>query len=151
MASHNKLITLLVLSLLLEVALSYNGVVVGKDIHGWDFMPRISVFITNNIDSGLRLYYRCQGNSQQYPSYHELAAGDRSWYKEFRKSFWGRTRYSCTFTFGGQTHRFDIYRDSRDNIKNYQCENCLWSIRRNGPCALNAQTKRFDICYAWDR
>ncbi|KAL9295357.1 hypothetical protein AtEden1_Chr3g0214921 [Arabidopsis thaliana] len=37
MASHRKLIMLVILSLLMKVALSQNGVVMGENIFKWDF------------------------------------------------------------------------------------------------------------------
>ncbi|XP_006402835.2 S-protein homolog 2 [Eutrema salsugineum] len=149
MDSNKKLITLIILSLLVRVAISGKaGVVMGRDIYKWNFLPRIYVSITNNIDSGLRLYYSCSSN--YLPFHREAAAGDWAWVADFRKSFWGQTRWACTFQFGGETHHFDIYRDNRDNVKNYQCQYCRWSIRRSGPCALNAQTGKYDLCYPWD-
>ncbi|CAL9245981.1 unnamed protein product [Arabidopsis halleri] len=158
MASHRKLIMLVILSLLMKVALSQNGVVMGKNIFKWSFFPKIYVYIRNDIGGGLMLHASCYNNIHGYARDRKFLPGRylpgrMTEFAQFRKSFWGRTRHVCKFRFGGetQTHLFTIYRDSRDNIDKYQCRNCFWSIRRNGPCALNSHTGRYDICYAWDK
>ncbi|KAL1209876.1 putative S-protein [Cardamine amara subsp. amara] len=156
MASNKKLITLVILSLLLiKVKLSTSqrvGVVMGKGTKKWwSFLNLITVHLRNDLGSGLYLYYSCHTNSYKYPFHREIGAGHKTIFATFRQSFLGRTTYFCEFSFGGVTRRFDLYKESRDNLKDFHCVNCVWSIRRNGPCALNSQTGRFDICYAWNR
>jgi len=54
MASQRKLIMVVILSsLLMKVALSQNGVVMGKNIFKWELFPKIFVYITNDIGGGL--------------------------------------------------------------------------------------------------
>lgn len=146
MTCHKKLITLVILSLLLKVALSteQHGVVVGKDIYKWNFLAKITVAFRNDMD--IDLIHSCNLRNP-FP----VEPGRWKIFEPFRKEFRGRTRINCKFSFGGETHHFYIYRNDRDNIKNYQCQFCSWSIRRNGPCALDSRTQRFDICYAWDK
>ncbi|CAL9245982.1 unnamed protein product [Arabidopsis halleri] len=155
MASHRNLIMLVTLSLLMKVALSQNGVVMGKNIFKWwEIFPKIFVYVSNDIEGGLDLHSSCIENGNTAVRYRGLILPGRTReFVHFEKTFWGRNRYVCEFRFGGetQTHRFTIYRDSRDNINKYQCRHCFWSIRRNGPCALNSHTGRYDICYAWDK
>ncbi|KAG7566094.1 Plant self-incompatibility S1 [Arabidopsis suecica] len=151
MDSHRKLIMLVILSLLMKVALSQNGVVMGKNIFKWSFFPKIYVYIRNDIGGGLMLHASCYNNIHGYARDRTFLPGRRTEFAQFTKSFWGRTYYDCLFRFGARKRRFTVYRDSRDNIDKYQCRNCFWSIRRNGPCALNSHTGRYDICYPWDK
>ncbi|AEE79708.1 putative plant self-incompatibility S1 [Arabidopsis thaliana] len=154
MASQRKLIMVVILSsLLMKVALSQYGVVMGKSIFKWEFFPMISVYITNDIGGGLVLHSGCYTSRNGYRRIRDFFPGSMKIFAEFRKTYWGRTRYHCEFRFGDETqiHRFSLYKDIRDNIDKYQCRHCFWSIRRNGPCALNSHTGKYDICYAWDK
>ncbi|XP_021896925.1 S-protein homolog 2-like [Carica papaya] len=72
-----------------------------------------------------------------------------NWVFVFRPDFWGTTLYFCGFTWKNQYHRFDIYVQNRDYPK---CsKDCVWHIKPNGPCMLNYDTAKFDICYSWDK
>ncbi|EOA25788.1 hypothetical protein CARUB_v10019155mg [Capsella rubella] len=154
MGGHRNMITLIViLSSLLNVALSQNGVVVGKDIYKWNLFPTIKVFVRNDL-RGLVLYSACYSGGWQKNLYHaDFLPGMTRKIFEFRKDlfFWGENIRYCVFKFGGQIRRFTIYRDRRDNIIGYQCRNCYWSVRRNGLCALDSQTGKYDLCYSWNK
>jgi len=153
MASERKLIMVVILSsLLMKVALSQNGVVMGKNIFKWELFPKIFVYISNESD--VDLHSSCYFNGNSIDRYRGLVLPwRRRLLVQFWKRFWGGTRYVCQFRFGNerQIRHFTIYKDNRDNIHKYECRHCFWTIRRNGPCALNSHTGRYDICYAWDK
>ncbi|CAN8254442.1 unnamed protein product [Cochlearia groenlandica] len=149
MTPNKKLISLVMLCMFVKATLSEtHGVVIGKDIYNWNIFPIIRVIVTNSVDNNLKLHIRCMG---QFQAGAEIDSSNMILFLEFTERFWRRISYPCQFTFGDQTRHFTIYEDRRDNKKNYQCQNCYWSIRNTGPCALNAQTGIYDICYAWDK
>ncbi|KDP44435.1 hypothetical protein JCGZ_16268 [Jatropha curcas] len=65
----------------------------------------------------------------------------------FHPNFWGSTQFYCLMKWQNVSHYFDIYIDDRDNKR---CTLCLWLIRSSGPCMLNQDTKKVDICFPWN-
>ncbi|KAG7657709.1 Plant self-incompatibility S1 [Arabidopsis suecica] len=152
MVSHRKLIMLVILSLLMKVALSQNGVfrIKNTNIFGWEIWPTIHVYLRNDIGRGLVLTASCYNNIKGQARDREFLPGRMTKFTQFTKSFWGGDLYSCMFHFGNKRRSFTIYKGSRDNSDKGQCRHCFWSIRPYGACALNGLTKKYDICYNWD-
>ncbi|EOA25976.1 hypothetical protein CARUB_v10019365mg [Capsella rubella] len=156
MGCQRKVITLVILASLLNVALSQTGVVVGKDIYKWSIFPIIQVIVTNELD-GMVLHLNCQSSTSKSNSKTGYHIKFLPWatirIADFTRNLWlwGETEHYCIFSFGGEKHTFTIYKDSRDNVPGYQCQHCLWTVRRNGVCALDSRTGKYDICYSWDK
>ncbi|EEF44291.1 conserved hypothetical protein [Ricinus communis] len=68
----------------------------------------------------------------------------------FRPFYWGTSQFFCFFKWQDTHARsewFDIYIDRRDKDR---CTVCQWIIQAPGPCTLNQETNKFDICFPWN-
>ncbi|VYS60727.1 unnamed protein product [Arabidopsis thaliana] len=99
MASQRKLIMVVILSsLLMKVALSQNGVVMGKNIFKWELFPKIFVYISNESD--VDLHSSCYFNGNSIDRYRGLVLPwRRRLLVQFWKRFWGGTRYITEIIF----------------------------------------------------
>ncbi|GLT47538.1 hypothetical protein SLA2020_212280 [Shorea laevis] len=107
------------------------------------------VQITNNIGPGIELTYHCKSADDDLGE-RKLANG-AFWGFSFRPNFWGTTQYYCSFAWPGQFQWFDIFitkRDYRDYGNNFDF---LWSIVPTGPCRYNIDSKKYDICFPWNK
>ncbi|KAG7625542.1 putative plant self-incompatibility S1 [Arabidopsis thaliana] len=108
-----------------------------------------SVVIYNDLGGGLPLRHHCKSREDDL-GYQSLAPG-RSWSFGFTPDIFGRTLFYCRFSWGAESHIFDIYKQSRDKeFQEFGCKKCEWKIRKNGPCKFYKKTGMFDHCYSWD-
>ncbi|KAG7616196.1 Plant self-incompatibility S1 [Arabidopsis thaliana x Arabidopsis arenosa] len=110
-----------------------------------------TVEINNDLGNQLTLLYHCKSKDDDLGN-RSLQPGE-SWSFSFGRQFFGRTLYFCSFSWPNESHSFDIYKDHRDSGGDNKCESdrCVWKIRRNGPCRFNDETKKFDLCYPWNK
>ncbi|CAH8260789.1 unnamed protein product [Arabidopsis lyrata] len=108
-----------------------------------------TVVIYNDLGGGLPLRYHCKSGDDDLGD-RSLAPGG-SWSFGFTPDIFGRTLFFCSFSWGNESHKFDIYKQSRDKeFQEFGCKKCEWKIRKNGPCKLNGKTGVFDGCFPWD-
>ncbi|KAG2290268.1 hypothetical protein Bca52824_049872 [Brassica carinata] len=107
-----------------------------------------TVVINNDLGSGLSLGYHCKSGDNDL-GYGSLGVGG-SWFFRFKPDIFGRTLFFCRFSWGNESHYFDIYKQKRDReFEKFGCTHCEWKIRKNGPCKLNKITNKFDVCLPW--
>ncbi|KAL0551299.1 hypothetical protein IC582_010385 [Cucumis melo] len=109
--------------------------------------PPMTVNITNEINGvNNQLTVHCKSGDDDL-GVHKLPHLV-SYTFTFRPNFWGSTLFYCKFQWSSWLHYFDIYKDSRDNLRCNQTL-CLWIISEKGICMFNYDTKNYDYCYAW--
>ncbi|RID68336.1 hypothetical protein BRARA_C00502 [Brassica rapa] len=107
------------------------------------------VEITNKLGGGLTLTLHCKSKDDDLDV--QTLAPDSSWSFKFSPAVLKTTLFFCNFTWGGESHWFDIYDDNRDGDgRDFPCYLCPWNINRNGPCRFNQATNAFDVCYYWN-
>ncbi|CAN8270223.1 unnamed protein product [Cochlearia groenlandica] len=107
---------------------------------------KTTVSITNDLGLPLRFYCKSADNNL---GNHSLAPGG-SWSFGFSPRVAGETLFFCNFSFGTESHYFDIYKQHRD--RQYEidgCTQCQWKIRKTGPCKKSRQTGLFTVCLPW--
>lgn len=108
-----------------------------------------TVVIYNDLGGGLPLQYHCKSGDNDL-GVRRLAPGDRG-RLVLGQIFLVGLNISVVFSWGTESHYFDIYKQSRDKeFKEFGCSKCEWKIRRNGPCKLNKNTGMFDLCSPWN-
>uniref|UniRef100_A0A2C9WA93 S-protein homolog n=1 Tax=Manihot esculenta TaxID=3983 RepID=A0A2C9WA93_MANES len=75
-----------------------------------------TVNVTNDLSTNIKLKLHCKSKNDDLGDY---------------KGFW-------YFNWGQKSHWFDIYIDSRDNLK---CVVCQWNIQAKGPCRWNEDSQ----------
>ncbi|KAG2279945.1 hypothetical protein Bca52824_051165 [Brassica carinata] len=110
--------------------------------------------ITNKLlmlGGGLTLTLHCKSKDDDLGV--QTLAPDSRWSFKFTPAFFGTTRFSCNFKWGGESHSFDIYDDDRD-VGDKQCYLCSWNIYNGSQggftCRFQESTGRYDICYVWN-
>lgn len=103
------------------------------------------IHIINNLKSGLTLTIHCKSKNDDL-GVHVLPSNG-GWEFHFRPNFWGTTQYFCRMVWQGASKYTDIYIQNRDQSK---CNICYWSIKQSGPCMLNNDNNKYDICYPWN-
>ncbi|CAG7879198.1 unnamed protein product [Brassica rapa] len=108
------------------------------------------VEITNKLGGGLTLTLHCNWPKDDDLDVQTLAP-DSSWSFKFSPAVLKTTLFFCNFTWGGESHWFDIYDDNRDGDgRDFPCYLCRWNINRSHPC--RADTNRFvKQCYDWNK
>ncbi|OAY55434.1 hypothetical protein MANES_03G154000v8 [Manihot esculenta] len=104
-----------------------------------------SVEIINDLGPNIELKYHCKSKNDDLGQ--RVLSYKGSWYFTFRPNLFGTTLFYCQFSWGQISHWFNIYEDSRDRTR---CYDCVWYIRGNGPCALNVTSQQFDLCFPWN-
>ncbi|GAV70307.1 Self-incomp_S1 domain-containing protein, partial [Cephalotus follicularis] len=66
----------------------------------------------------------------------------------FKVNAWATTLFFCKFGWKSTSHWFDIYKYDRDF---FNCQECLWHIKPDGPCMLGLKSKKYDVCYPWNK
>ncbi|CDY22773.1 hypothetical protein IGI04_030874 [Brassica rapa subsp. trilocularis] len=110
---------------------------------------KITVEIINDIGGTVSLPFHCKSKNDDFGD-RSLQPGG-SWSFSFKRQFFGRTLFFCSFAFPNGIYYFDIFRDHRDTAGDDWCQNCVWKIRPTGPCRFNGGTKQFDICFPWNK
>ncbi|KAL0823788.1 hypothetical protein Bca101_047465 [Brassica carinata] len=112
---------------------------------------RRTVEIINKLGGGLTLTLHCKSKDDDLGV--QTLAPDSRWSFKFTPAFFGTTRFSCNFKWGGESHSFDIYDDDRD-VGDKQCYLCSWNIYNGSQggftCRFQESTGRYDICYVWN-
>ncbi|GMJ10526.1 hypothetical protein like AT3G16970 [Hibiscus trionum] len=103
------------------------------------------ILVYNDLQAGTDLTLHCKSGDNDL-GIHVLTYHGNPFEFKFRPHFWAVTLFYCSFEWNGTVHRFDIYDFNRDFEK---CKRCLWNIKANGPCMLNYDTNKYDICYPW--
>lgn len=98
------------------------------------------VGITNAIDAALIVH--CWSKNDDL-GFHNLRKGE-TWKFSFHPDFLFRSLFTCNFQWLGQSHHFDIYKQTRDFV--YKV--IIWEIRSSGPCHGDPFTGK-DACFSW--
>ncbi|KAH0937221.1 hypothetical protein HID58_004682 [Brassica napus] len=110
-----------------------------------------TVEIINKLGGGLTLTLHCKSKDDDLGV--QTLAPDSRWSFKFTPAFFGTTRFSCNFKWGGESHSFDIYDDNRE-VGDKQCYLCSWNIYNGSQggftCRFQESTGRYDICYVWN-
>ncbi|CAN8324732.1 unnamed protein product [Cochlearia groenlandica] len=109
---------------------------------------RVTVEIINALGAGVTLPYHCKSKDDDFGA-RSLPPGG-SWSFSFRRQFFGRSLFFCSFELRRGRFWFDIYKDHRDNLLETWCKKCVWKIQETRPCRFNDVTKDFDLCYPWN-
>ncbi|KAK8597762.1 hypothetical protein V6N13_095160 [Hibiscus sabdariffa] len=108
----------------------------------------IVVRINNNIGQGTKLTVRCQSGDDDLGK-HVIPPGgewDFTFSSNWRPWPWrSSTLFHCSFSWGREFKRFDIYDATRDR----GCEDCKWSISPDGPCGDMITPNVCSLCYSW--
>ncbi|KAL5542507.1 hypothetical protein UlMin_010217 [Ulmus minor] len=108
-------------------------------------VKRAHVYIINDVHPCLNLTVHCKSKHSDLGS-QVLAPGNKFEFS-FKPNIFGTTLFFCGMSWQYSTlHWFDIYSGHRDRK---HCSLCFWKIRKDGPCRLDYETGRFDICYPW--
>ncbi|EEF44293.1 conserved hypothetical protein [Ricinus communis] len=104
-----------------------------------------TVKITNDLGPKLGLKLHCKSKNDDLGEQQVPYKGSFSF--RFRPNPWGTTRFYCQMKWQNIIRWFDIYVDDRDFER---CVVCEWRIQASGPCLLNSDTGKFDICFPWN-
>ncbi|GMI81000.1 hypothetical protein like AT1G04645 [Hibiscus trionum] len=109
----------------------------------------IVVRIKNDIGQGNKLTVHCQSGDDNLGK-HVIPFGgewDFTFSNNWRPWPWGSTTlFHCGFSWQREFKRFDIYNATRD----FDCEDCQWSITPDGPCGDMLTPYVYSLCYPWD-
>ncbi|KDP44437.1 hypothetical protein JCGZ_16270 [Jatropha curcas] len=104
-----------------------------------------TVNITNDLGPNTDLRVHCKSKDDDLG---EKLLHFRGYFTfQFHPNFWGTTLFYCLMKWQNVYHYFDIYIDDRDDKR---CTVCLWLIRASGPCMLNRDTQKVNVCFPWD-
>ncbi|KAH0896002.1 hypothetical protein HID58_045570 [Brassica napus] len=107
---------------------------------------RRTVEIINKLGGGLTLTLHCKSKDDDLGV--QTLAPDSRWSFKFTPAFFGTTRFSCNFKWGGESHSFDIYDDDRD-VGDKQCYLCSWNIYNGSQggftCRFQESTEEEDL------
>ncbi|ESQ48224.1 hypothetical protein EUTSA_v10022076mg [Eutrema salsugineum] len=107
-----------------------------------------TVVMYNDLGGGLPLQYHCKSGDNDLGDRSMAPGGSCSF--SFKPDIFGRTLFFCSFSWGTESHYFDIYVQKRDReFEKLGCTHCEWKIRKNGPCKRNKNTGMFDVCLPW--
>ncbi|CAN8267794.1 unnamed protein product [Cochlearia groenlandica] len=113
------------------------------------YAQKTTVVINNDLGDGLSLRYHCKSGNDNLGN-RSLGQGE-SWSFRFKPDIFGRTLFFCSFSWGNESHYFNIYKQKRDKQYNeFGCTNCEWMIRKTGPCKRNRNSNLFDVCFPWN-
>ncbi|XP_056853953.1 S-protein homolog 2-like [Raphanus sativus] len=112
-------------------------------------MEKITVEIINDIGGTVTLHYHCKSKDDDLGD-RSLQPGG-SWSFSFKPQIFGRSLFFCSFALPNGMYYFDIYRYHRESSGDDWCQQCMWKIRQTGPCRFNRRTKKFDICFPWNK
>ncbi|GMI97787.1 hypothetical protein like AT5G12060 [Hibiscus trionum] len=105
------------------------------------------VRISNDIGQGTNLMVHCKSGDDDLGK-HVISYGGE-WAFTFLNNWrpWGSTTlFYCSFSWGREFRRFDIYNATRD----FDCFECKWSITPDGPCTDMFVPDVYRFCYPWD-
>lgn len=103
------------------------------------------VNLTNDLPDRQNLSVHCKSKDDDLGVQQLLPQGSYGF--RFRPTYFGGTRFYCSFGWGIQLHHYDVYIQSRDKER---CEKlCHWLIRPDGPC-LSLPKETNPYCYPWN-
>ncbi|XP_028770448.1 S-protein homolog 2-like [Neltuma alba] len=101
--------------------------------------------VNNYLYNSLELLLHCQSKDDDLGRH--LLHPKESFKFRFNPNLWGTTLYYCSFQWPGAVKWFNIYEDGRDS-SNCDDGKCIWIIKQDGPCQVNAPGYGV-ICYPW--
>lgn len=107
----------------------------------WD---TIHVEIVNYLDPPSDVIIHCKSGDDDL-GIHELPRNGTFGF-HFKPAVFTGTLFDCSFVWPLHIEWFDIYVHLRD-----ECDHCTWRIKATGPCMYQDMTKRFDLCYPWNK
>ncbi|KAK7374275.1 hypothetical protein VNO80_07703 [Phaseolus coccineus] len=111
---------------------------------GW---AHTDVYITNNLEGLEDLNLHCKSKDDDLGQH--VLHNNQDFHISFNTNYFFGTLFFCSFQWGNSPlFHFDVYDQSRDF---YICDDCKWSIRKDGPCRFELQK---DLsysykCYPW--
>ncbi|KAE9598026.1 putative plant self-incompatibility S1 [Lupinus albus] len=108
----------------------------------WDDFKYRHVYIKNGLDNGALLTFHCKSENKDDFGIKTLKSGEEFKF-QFRPSFFTVTIFRCRFSWLEESHLFDIYDYSRDDLN---CHDCYWSIMSDCPCRFDDDSHFYDIC-----
>ncbi|EOA34381.1 hypothetical protein CARUB_v10021906mg [Capsella rubella] len=103
----------------------------------------IAVDIINDIGPNVQLGLHCKSKDKDLGS--QSLAPQQHWGFREAINIWETTLFYCHFEWGNQSKWFDIIYIKRDQWVCEHHDQCVWSIRPDGPCRLTGQEK----CFPW--
>lgn len=77
-----------------------------------------------------------------------------SWEFKFRVNWKSTTKFNCDFTwYKGGSHKFTIFRNSRDNGMPMPCRVCIWEVvgkENEKPICRKRRDHGPDWCFDWE-
>ncbi|GAV88437.1 Self-incomp_S1 domain-containing protein [Cephalotus follicularis] len=110
------------------------------------FTPKTHVQITNLIAPNVSLTLQCKSKDDDLGK--QVLKYNENYDFYFKVNAWATTLYFCKFEWKSTSHWFDIYKYDRDF---FNCQECLWHIKPDGPCMLGLKSQKYDVCYPWNK
>lgn len=102
---------------------------------------KTTVIVKNGLEGREELLFHCKSAD------NDLGVQDLHYNETFRWRFgvniFQTTLFHCTFAWEGASHKFVIYKATRDH---YICDFCSWIVKEEGPCMVFTHNLN---CYNW--
>ncbi|KAK3227681.1 hypothetical protein Dsin_007543 [Dipteronia sinensis] len=136
---------LIVSSFTILLVVAYNVSVSSCNATTTSLTPRVHVRVVNDLGDGLDLTIHCKSKDNDLGK--QIVSFQEHYDFEFHMNVFGTTQFFCGMAWTGSFQWFDIYIQRRD--EKICGEECVWSIRKTGPCVLNYNTLE-DKCFEWN-
>ncbi|KAI4321700.1 hypothetical protein MLD38_035050 [Melastoma candidum] len=103
------------------------------------FWDRTTIVLINRVDDVLTLHCK---SKDDVLGVHILQKGE-SWEFSFDPNFFFRTLFYCSFQWDGETHYFDVYKQTRD----YRYKKIWWQVKIDGVCSRVTEGL---FCFPWN-
>ncbi|QHO39401.1 uncharacterized protein DS421_4g128830 [Arachis hypogaea] len=105
---------------------------------------KTAVVVKNTVEGNLNLTIHCKSKDDDLGPV--ILSPNQSYRFTFTPNILFRiTLFFCTFRWTGSCHRFDIYKQERDDRL---CDNpCGWIIKKGGPCRDILSSHE---CFSWN-
>ncbi|KAI4388530.1 hypothetical protein MLD38_000850 [Melastoma candidum] len=104
------------------------------------FWDRTTIILYNRI--GMMVTLHCKSKDDDL-GIHVLEK-DESWRFSFDPNFAFSTLFYGSFQWGGETHDFDVYKQTRE----YMYKEIGWSVWTTGPCCSDPDQRI--VCFTWN-
>jgi len=108
----------------------------------------VNVTIVNKLEGNEDLYIHCKSKDNDLGIH--LLQINQFFRWSFGTSLFLNTLFFCSFRWrNGPLVYYDVYKEVKDF---YECQNCVWDIRKAGPCRYESCTSNSCrlVCYKWN-
>ncbi|XP_062170925.1 S-protein homolog 29-like [Alnus glutinosa] len=106
---------------------------------------RVTITMYNEVDGSKDLNISCKSGDNHLALLTIKPNG--TYVFSFRPDFFETTRFTCKFAWDKNNFQFPIFVYDRDHPV---CNICFWKIFTTGPCELNYDTSKYDLCHTWN-